>query len=436
MTRWSKIWISVLLLVYAGSSGAVLKIEITQGVEGAMPIAVVPFAWSAPPPVAERLDEVIAADLQASGYFAPVDKKDFVSWPTEGTQVRFGDWRMLGAESLVVGKVRPVGTLYEVSYQLFDVGRGVQIEGYRFSPKPAKELRALAHHISDQIYKALTGERGAFSTRIAYVVAARDATGKPSFELQVADYDGHNPKIILRSKESIISPAWSPDGTELAYVSFEHGPATVYVQNILTGNRYRLLEGKDQVSAPVWSPDGTALAVVISRGGKREIYTVKLAGRTVWKVTSALPGGFHTEPAWSPDGDSLVYTAFAGGQPQIYQVDRDGGRPRRVSFEGKYNSRARFSPDGKLLAMVHGDSAGYHIAVLELGTGTFRVLTRNRLDEAPTFAPNGRLILFATKEGNRGVLAAVSSDGRVSQRIPNEGAGDVREPAWGPFLTP
>lgn len=436
MTRWSSVWIFVLSLLYAAGSHAVLKIEITQGVEGAMPIAVVPFAWSTPPPGAERIDEVVAADLRASGYFAPVDKKDFVSWPTEGTQVRFSDWRMLGAESLVVGKVRPVGTLFEVSYQLFDVGRGVQIEGYRFAPKPAKELRALAHHISDQIYKALTGERGAFSTRIAYVVATRDGAGKASYELQVADYDGFNPQTVLRSNESIISPAWSPDGTMLAYATFEHGPATVYIQNIQTGKRERLLNIKEQVSAPAWSPDGTELAVVISRGGKREIHTVKLAGRTVWKATSALPGGFHTEPAWSPDGNALIYTAFAGGQPQIYQVNRDGSQPRRVSFEGKYNSRGAFSPDGKLLTMVNGDSAGYHIAVLELGTGTFRVLTRSRLDEAPTFAPNGRLILFATREGNRGVLAAVSADGRVSQRIGLEGAGDVREPAWGPFLTP
>jgi TolB protein len=435
MMRWLAGLFTVALL-YAGSAHAVLKIEITQGVEGAMPIAIVPFAWDAPPPIAEKLDEIVAADLRASGYFAPLDKKNFISWPTEGTQVRYADWRMLGAESLVVGSVRAVGTRLEVRYQLFDVGRGVQIEGYRFAPKDAADLRGLAHHISDQVYKALTGERGAFSTRIAYVVADTDAAGKANYELQIADYDGANPQTILRSPQSIISPAWSPDGTRLAYASFEHGPVTVYIQDLASGRRERLLDSKDQVSAPAWSPDGTELAVVISRAGKREIYLVKLAGRTVWRLTSAPSGGFHTEPAWSPDGKSVIYTAFAGGQPQIYQVDRDGGKPHRITFDAKYNSRATYSPDGKLLAMVYGDDAGYHIAAMELGSGNVRVLTRSRLDESPTFSPNGRLILFATRDRNRGVLSAVSADGRVSQRIGLEGAGDVREPAWGPFLTP
>ncbi len=432
-----KIWFYALgIFLTMGQAQAVLKIEITKGAEGALPIAIVPFAWKASSvPVTQKLDEVITADLHRSGLFDPIPKTDFLSWPTEGSEVRCKDWRLLGAENIVVGNVRPIGEIFEVRYELFDVLRCVQVEGQKFRVQ-GNQLRRLGHQISDRIYKALTGERGAFATRIAYVVASMGDDGKPRYMLQVADSDGFNARTILSSPESIISLAWSPDGTRLAYASFEHGPVTVYIQDVTTGERERLINTKDQVSGPAWSPDGTRLAVVMSRGGKRDIYLVDLATRATKRLTRTSASGFNTEPVWSPDGDYIVYTSHSGGRPQLYRVNATGGRAKRLTFEGKYNTRGTFSPDGKLLGMVHADGAGYHIAVLELETGTFRVLSRTRLDESPSFAPNGSMILYATRDRNRGVLAAASADGRVGQRFELQERGDAREPAWGPFLTP
>ena len=430
-------WLLLLVLLgFANTSAAVLKIEITKGVAGALPIAIVPFATNgAILHSAQRVDRVIEANLARSGYFAPIAKSDFLAWPTEASQVRCKDWSILGAENIVIGSLKPIGSMYEVRYVLYDVLRCTQIEGKRFRVKDG-QLRRLAHQISDQIYKALTGTPGAFSTSIAYVTALRDTRGNHRYALQVADSDGYGPKTIMTSKDSLISPTWSPDGTKIAYASFEHGPVTVYVQDVATGKRQRLLHIRDQVSSPAWSPDGKKLAVVVSRRGKRDIYIVDFATRKFKQLTRTSSANFNTEPVFSPDGKTIVYTAHSGGRPQLYQVSVDGGRAKRLTFEGKYNTRGTFSPDGKLLAMVHGDRSGYHIAVLELETGTFRVLTETGLDESPTFAPNGSMILYATRDRNRGVLAAVSADGRVSQRYELLDGGDAREPAWGPFLKP
>ncbi|TPW16073.1 MAG: TolB protein [Halothiobacillaceae bacterium] len=240
----------------------------------------------------------------------------------------------------------------------------------------------------------------------------------------------------VTSPESIISTAWSPDGNRLAYVSFEHGPATVYIQDLATGKRERLFKGGEQVSAPAWSPDGKRMAVVMVRGGQRDIYTLSLTTRLVSRLTHSSSVNFTTEPVWSPDGSYIVYTGHAGGRPQLYRIDADGGESKRLTFSGNYNTRGAFSPDGKLLAMVHGGDSGYHIAVLELETGALRIVTETSLDESPSFAPNGSMILYATRTRNRGVLAAVSADGRVSQRYDLQEGGDAREPAWGPIVTP
>jgi len=416
---------------------AVLQIEITQGVEGARPIAIVPFAWNVPVPARDSVDEIIKSDLRASGLFAPIDKKDFIAWPNDSSQVRFADWRALGAENLVVGGVQAIGSILDVRYELLDVLRGQRMIGESYRKEPAG-LRSVAHRISDRIYQALTGEQGAFSTRIAYVTVMRDGAGKPAYELQVADYDGFNPQTVVRSKQSILSPAWSPRGDKLAYVSLEQGPAAVYIQDLQTGRRDRLLDTTDQNSGPTWSPDGTKLAIVMSRGGKREIYIVSLAGRTWSRLTSVLPGTFHTEPVWSPDGGYIVYVAGLGGsQAHLYRIDIDGNRSQRISFEGKQNLKPSFSPDGKQLAMVHLDSSGYHIAVLDVTSGAFRILTpAMRGLESPTFAPNGRMILFTEEGGARRTLGAISADGRVKQRLALQEDGDVQEPAWGPFLSP
>lgn len=415
---------------------AVLQIEITQGIEGAAPIAIVPFEWNVPNvSVVEKLDQVISDDLRLSGYFSPISQRDFLSWPTQGSQVRCQDWRMLGAENVVIGRVTPIGQIFEVTYELHDVLRCKRLDGLTYRVK-GNELRRLGHQIADAVFKNLTGIRGAFATRIAYVVAKSSGKEK-SYELQVADWDGHNASTILTSRHSIISPTWSPDGTRLAYASFEHlpkTPVTIYIQD-LAGKRERLLESEGQVSAPAWSPDGTEMAVVIARNGQRDIYIVNVATKATRRLTRSLGSSFTTEPVWSPDGRTIVYTDDLGGRPQLYRVDVRGGRPQRVTFEGNYNTRGTFSPDGKLLGMVHGDGAGYHIAVLEFATGAFRVLSKTSLDESPTFAPNGSMILFATRDRNRGVLTAVSADGRMRQSFSLAEGGDVREPAWGPFLT-
>ena len=433
---WKQWVILFVFLVFSQHSHAVLKIEITKGVAGALPIAIVPFETNgAALNSAQRIDNIIQANLGRSGYFSPIPKSDFLAWPTEASQVRCKDWSILGAENIVIGSIRPIGIAYEVRYVLFDVLRCTQIEGQRFRVHD-NQLRKLAHQISDQVYEALTGTPGAFSTSIAYVTALRDTRGNPRYALQVADSDGYAPKTIITSKESLISPAWSPDGTQIAYASFEHGPVTVYVQDVATGERQRLLNTRDQVSAPAWSPDGRKLAVVISRKGRRDVYVVNMSTRGLTQLTKTSSANFNTEPVWAPDGKSIVYTSHSGGRPQLYRVDLQSKRAKRLTFEGKYNTRGTFSPDGKLLAMVHGDSSGYHIAVLELETGTFRVLTETGLDESPTFAPNGSMILYATRDRKRGVLAAVSADGRVSQRYALLDGGDAREPAWGPFLKP
>ncbi len=417
-------------LLFARDAAAILTIEITQGAEGALPIAVVPFGWTgatALPP--EDVGAIVTADLARSGRFKPLPEKDMLSRPHHGSEVRFRDWRILGSESLVVGQVQDRGNgSLEVQFQLFDVFRGEQLIGYSI-PTTAAGLRRTAHQISDLVYEALTGERGAFATRVAYVVASR-AGGRENYQLQVADADGHGAQTVLNSNRPIISPAWSPDGNRLAYVSFEEGRPEIYVQDTLSGQRRRLLPAGGSSSAPAWSPDGTRLAFTLSRDGNHDIYVLELAGGPPRRLTTN--PAIDTEPAWAPDGRSLVFTSDRGGGPQIYRIAAGGGEPQRVTFEGRYNVRASFSPDGKWLTLVHGSNNRYAIGLLEIDTGLLQLLTDGALDESPSFAPNGSMIIYATAGHDRGVLAAVSVDGRVRQRLLLQ-EGDVRDPAWSPY---
>lgn len=417
-------------LLLARDAAAILTIEITQGAEGALPIAVVPFAWTGSttlPP--EDVAEVVTNDLARSGRFKPLPEKDMLARPHQGSEVRFRDWRVLGQESLVVGRVQDLGNgNLEVQFQLFDVFRGEQLIGYSI-PTTAAGLRRTAHQVSDLIYEALTGERGAFTTRVAYIVASRPG-GRESYQLQIADADGFGAQTVLNSNRPIISPAWSPDGNRLAYVSFEEGRPEIYVQDTLSGQRRRLLPAGASSSAPAWSPDGTRLALTSSRAGNPDIYIFELASGQLRRLTDN--PAIDTEPSWAPDGRSLVFTSDRGGGPQIYRVAAGGGDPQRVTFEGRYNTRASFSPDGKWLTLVHGENNRYSIGVLEIETGLLQLLTDGSLDESPSFAPNGSMIIYATAGHDRGVLAAVSVDGRVRQRLLLQ-EGDVRDPAWSPF---
>jgi TolB protein len=409
---------------------AALTIEITQGMDGAVPIAVVPFGTASnryTPP--EDVSAIIAADLARSGRFAPLPEQNLIARPVDVAEVRFQDWRTLGAENLVIGKVESDGAdQYRVQFRLFDVFRGSQITGYSL-PATADGLRYVAHRISDIIYEALTGQPGAFATRIAYVISETE-NGKKTYELQLADSDGYNPKTLLSSAQPLMSPAWSSDGRKLAYVSFENRRAAVFTQEIATGKREQLAAFSGINGAPAWSPDGRSMAVTLSRDGNPEIYSMRLSDKTLKRLTFG--PSIDTEPVWSPDGQSIVFTSDRGGSPQLYRMSAQGGRAERITFDGNYNASADFSPDGKMLAMVHGENGKYRIAVQDLDTGLLRVLSDGSLDESPSFAPNGSMIIYATEAGRRGVLAAVSSDGRFRQRFSLQ-QGNVREPVWSPF---
>jgi TolB protein len=425
--------IASLLVLLSGLSlqaGAALTIEITQGMDGAVPIAVVPFDTSSNRYTpAQDVAAIIAADLARSGRFAPVPEQNLIARPVELSQVRFQDWRTLGVENLVIGTVEPAGgDQYRVQFRLLDVFRGRQITGYSLPATPDR-LRHVAHRISDIIYEALTGQPGAFATRIAYVISEK-VNGEKVFRLQLADSDGYNPNTLLSTAQPLMSPAWSPDGRQLAYVSFEKRRAAVFIQDVATGKRDELSAFAGINGAPAWSPDGRSMAVTLSRDGNPEIYSMRLSDRQLKRLTSG--ASIDTEPVWTPDGSSIVFTSDRGGSPQLYQMPATGGTARRLTFEGNYNASANIAPDGKSLAMVHGEGGRYQIAVQDLDNGLLRVLSEGRLDESPSFAPNGSMIIYATEAGHRGVLAAVSSDGRFRQQF-SLLQGDVREPVWSPI---
>jgi len=424
-------------LTAAAPARAELQIEITQGVDTALPIAVVPFGWQgsgAAPPLDAAA--IVAADLKRSGRFAPLDRKDMLQQPTTGAEVKFDDWRRQGSEVLVIGRVlQPSPGQYEIQFQVFDVLRGEQLLGYR-QPATAADYRRSAHRVADLIYEKLTGVRGVFSTRIAYVTVVRSpgqAAGqvKSSYRLVIADADGENPRVMVESPEPIMSPAWSPDGRQLAYVSFEARRSEIYVQDLRSGTRKRVSARPGVNGAPAWSPDGRQLAVSLSRpDGNLDIYTLDITTQVLTRLTSG--SAIDTEPAWSLDGSQIYFTSDATGAPQVYRVPSGGGSAQRVTFEGSYNARPRVAPDGKQLAVVHNDRGNYRIAVVDLARSSTQVLSDGRLDESPSFAPNGEMLIFATREGARGVLATVSANGRIKQRI-SALEGDVREPAWSPF---
>jgi TolB protein len=409
-----------------------LDIGTVVGNESSLPIAVVPMPYQGAGPAPETdIAGVIRADLNRSGQFRSLPEANLAERPTRGSEIRFPTWQLLKQDFVVVGRVADTGDGgYRVEYELYDVARQERLLGLALSGR-GKGLRDVAHQVADQIYEKILGVRGAFWTRIAYVTA----TGVgPSirYALMVADSDGFNPQPVTRSGEPLLSPAWSPDGKRIAYVSFERGNSTIYVQEIATGAREVLASFKGINGAPAFSPDGRRLAMTLSKGGNPEIYVMDLGSKGLTQVTRHF--GIDTEAVWTPDGN-LVFTSDRAGKPQLYQVPAGGGEPTRISFAGDSNAKASVSFDGKKVAAAQGNGNTYRIAVLDRGfggAGRWQTLSPGSLDESPTFAPNASMLMYAAKEGRRGVLWAVSADGRVRQRLVLAD-GDVREPAWSPY---
>ena len=421
--------LALILMLWSLSARAALTIEITQGLDLGLPIAIVPFGWEGALKPPQDVSSVVEGDLVRSGHFRLLPKQSFVSAPHAHKDVIYKDWRLVKAEALIIGNVRQLGPdKYQVEFRLYDVFKEKLIVGYQFNIG-ADRLRTVAHQISDIIFEKLTGEPGVFNTRIAYITKEGARSGLV-FKLQVADSDGYNARTILSSKEPLLSPAWSPDGTRLTYVSFEQKRSMLYLQNVVDGARSRIAEFEGINSAPAWSPDGTRLALTLSRDGNTEIYTMRLSDKSLQRMTNH--PGIDTEPAWSPDGQYIAFTSDRSGRPQIFRVSAQGGAPQRLTFEGDYNARASYSPDGRSLTLVTRSEGRYRTAIMDIKTSALQVLTDTALDESPSFAPNGRIILYATAVQGRGVLASVSSDGRVRQLLKLQ-EGDVREPAWSPF---
>ena len=420
------------LLIAPMPARAQLSIEITGAGAQRIPVAIVPFAGEGAlagtkaAAGATGISQVVREDLERSGLFRAIELPALSPMPTEATPVNYPDWRARLADALLVGSVatRPDGR-YEARFRLYDVVKQVPLGGIAYT-LTKEQMRATAHRIADFVYEKLTGEKGVFSTRIAYVVKRGN-----KYELQIADADGMGEETALASFEPIISPAWSPDGRRLAYVSFENKKPVVYVHSLLDGKRQVAANFKGSNSAPAWSPDGKTLAVSLSREGGSQIFLINPDGSGLRRLTAS--PAIDTEPRFSPDGKWIYFTSDRGGSPQIYRMPSTGGEAQRITFEGSYNVSPRVSPDGKTLAYIARNDGKFQVALLDLANRQVQIITDSDRDESPSFAPNGRMILLATVINGRGVLSAVSSDGRVKQRLTMT-SGDVREPAWGPFI--
>jgi TolB protein len=419
-----RLLVFLVVSLFSVATNAALDIEITGGGAQQIPIAVVPFGNNQT--TEDDVASIISADLKRSGLFRPLELRGMASKPTDASQVKFAEWAAIQAQAVVVGSVTSLaGGRLKYNFQLVDVLKQATLADMDFELSP-KHARMTAHKIADVIYLKLTGHPGAFASRIAYVTKA----GERHF-LYVADSDGYNPQPLVNSSEPVISPAWSPDGSQMAYVSFEKKKPIVFVHTLATGQRKMVANYKGNNSAPSWSPDGKTLAIVLTYGANSQIYTIDANGGNLKRITNTR--GIDTEPAFSPDGKWIYFSSDRGGSPQIYKTPTNGASASRVTFEGSYNVSPRFSHDGKSLIYIRNDGGRFRVAMQDLASGQVQLLSEGSQDESPSFAPNNRMILYATKKGARGSLAAVSFDGKVRQSL-SEARGDVREPAWGPMI--
>ena len=424
MSRWTQSLLALVALA-ANLAHAQLTIDVTTSAGRQVPIAIAPFANEVNAP--QNITPLISANLERTGLFRLVNTGAINKLPTEPSEINFLDWSSRSTEALVIGAINPLPDgKFDVRFRLFDVAKQSQITSFSYTAG-ASQLRATAHKISDEIYEKLIGEKGVFSTRIAYVLKRG-----PRFELQVADADGFNPQAVLSSLEPIRSPKWSPDGTKLAYVSFESRKSNIIVQDLVTGRRQVVANFRGDNYAPNWSPDGTKLVVTLSKDAVAQIYIIPVTGGEPQRIAES--NSMDLNATYTPDGKDIIFVSERSGGAQLYTVPVAGGPPKRLTFEGSNNTNPRMSPDGKLVAFVSREAGRLRIATLELATGQITVLTDGPLDDSPSFSPNGRTILYEDKSGGRGKLGAVSTDGRVKQKLSSQ-SGDVREPAWGPYGT-
>ncbi|WAJ36268.1 Tol-Pal system beta propeller repeat protein TolB [Pseudomonas sp. GOM7] len=420
------------LVMLVGSVQAADPLVISQGADRATPIAVVPFGWQSGSVLPDDMAEIVGNDLRNSGYFEPIPRQNMISLPTQASEVIYRDWKALGAQYVLVGNIVPNGGRLQVQYALFNVATEQQVMTGNVGGG-TDQLRDMAHHIANQAFEKLTGVKGAFATKLLYVTAERFGANNTRYTLQRSDYDGARAVTLLQSREPILSPSFAPDGRRIAYVSFEQRRPRIFVQHIDTGRREQITNFEGLNGAPAWSPDGSRLAFVLSKDGNPEIYVMDLGSRQMRRVTNHY--AIDTEPFWGKDGQTLYFTSDRAGKPQIYKTNVNSGAVERVTFVGNYNANPKLSADEKLLVMIHRQEGFtvFKVAAQDLETNRLRILSDTSLDESPTVAPNGTMLIYATRQQGRGVLMLASTNGRVRLPLPTA-QGEVREPSWSPYL--